>query len=151
MITLDSPEAIRAFVGQSVTSDSLPVDQKMIDVFADLTDDHQWLHVDVERAAKESPYGGTIAHGMLTLSLLPTWYGRCLKFPNRRHALNYGFDKVRFTGAVKSGASLSAKFTLAKAEDVRPGDLRCTWDVEVHVDGVERPVLVARWLIQVTQ
>jgi acyl dehydratase len=150
MVTLDSPEAIRAFVGQCTTSNSLLVDQKMIDGFADLTNDHQWLHIDVDRAAKESPYGATIAHGLLTLSLLPAWYSQCLKFPNRRHAVNYGFDKVRFIGPVKSGSMVSGKFTLAKAEDVRPDDMRCTWEVEIRVDGVERPVLVAQWLIQVT-
>ena len=98
MVTLDSPDAIRAFVGQSTTSTSMLVDQKMIDVFADLTHDHQWLHVDVARAATESPYGTTIAHGLLTLALLPAWYGQCLSFPNSRHGVNYGFDKVRFTG-----------------------------------------------------
>ena len=150
MVTLDSPEAIRAFVGQSTTSTSLLIDQKMIDVFAELTHDHQWLHVDVARAEKESPYGTTIAHGLLTLSLLPAWYGQCLNFPNRRHGVNYGFDKVRFTGPVKSGSMVSGKFTLAKAEDVRPGDMRCTWDVEVRIDGAERPAVVAQWLIQVT-
>lgn len=150
MVTLDSPEAIRAFVGKSATSAPLQIDQSMIDRFADITGDHQWLHVDVERAAQESPYGSTIAHGLLTLSLLPAWYGECLKFPNRRHGVNYGFDKVRFTGPVKSGAQVHGRFTLVKAEDVAPGGLRCTWNVEVHADGVERPVLVAQWLIQVT-
>lgn len=149
MVTFDSLDAIRAFVGQSATSAPTVVAQPTIAAFADLTDDHQWLHVDVARARAESPYGGTIAHGLLTLSLLPACYAQCFNFENRKMALNYGFDRVRFTGPVPGGSAVTARFTLARVEDVKPGEVRCGWDVEMRVEGAERPALVAVWLVQV--
>ena len=87
-----------------VSGDAIVVDQAMIDIFADVTHDQQWIHVDPARAAAESPFKTTIAHGLLTLSLITGWYHRCFAFPNRKMALNYGFDKVRFTSPVPCGS-----------------------------------------------
>ena len=148
MIEFDSLDALRAFVGRSASSEPLVVDQSMIDGFADITHDHQWLHVDRERAAQESPYRTTIAHGLLTLSMITAGYNQCFAFPNRKMAVNYGFDRVRFTGPVPSGARLSTRYTLKAFEPQREGEARCTWQVEMRVEGAERPAMVADWLVQ---
>ena len=148
MIAFDSVDALRAFVGQSANGEAITIDQTMIDAFADVTSDHQWLHVDTQRAAVESPYKTTIAHGLLTLSLVTAWYAQCFSFPHRKMAVNYGFDKVRFTGPIPSGAQAIGCFTLRQVSDVGPGEVRCTWDVDVRVMGAERPAMVASWLVQ---
>ncbi|BCN38094.1 oxidoreductase [Alicycliphilus denitrificans] len=147
---LESIEAVKAFAGQpGVESDVITITQDMIDRFAAVTHDPQWIHVDPERAAKESPFGTTIAHGLLTLSLLTGWYHQCFAFPNRKLGLNYGFDKVRFIGPVPCGSRLKGRFALARVEEVKPQELRCYWDVEVRIEGQERPVLVAEWIMQI--
>lgn len=148
--TFDSIEAIRAFVGQSaVSGEAITVDQDMIDVFAGVTQDRQWIHTDPVRAATESPFKTTIAHGLLTLSLITGWYHRCFAFPNRKMALNYGFDKVRFTGPVPSGSRLVGSFQLARVDDIKPDEVRCVWQTDVRIEGAERPVMVATWLMQI--
>lgn len=148
--SFDSIAAIKAFVGQpAVSGEAIVVDQVMIDTFAGVTQDRQWIHVDPERAAVESPFKATIAHGLLTLSLITGWYHRCFAFPNRKMALNYGFDKVRFTSPVPCGTHLVGSFQLAKVEDIREGEVRCFWTVTVKAEGVERPAMVADWLMQV--
>lgn len=147
---LESIADIKAFVGQpGVDSDAITITQPMIDTFAEVTHDPQWIHVDPVRAAAESPYGTTIAHGLLTLSLLTGWYHQCFSFPNRKLGLNYGFDKVRFTGPVPCGSRLVGHFSLARADEVKPQEVRCYWDVEVRIEGQERPVLVAQWIMQI--
>lgn len=148
--SFDSIAALKAFVGQpAVSGAAIVVDQAMIDTFAGVTDDQQWIHVDPERAALESPFKTTIAHGLLTLSLITGWYQRCFAFPNRKMALNYGFDKVRFTSPVPCGARLVGSFQLAKVEDIKPEEVRCCWTVTVQVEGAQRPAMVADWLMQV--
>ena len=148
--SFDSIEAIKAFVGQpAVTGEAIEIDQAMIDTFAAVTHDQQWIHVDPARAALESPFKTTIAHGLLTLSLVTGWYHRCFAFPNRKLALNYGFDKVRFTSPVPCGARLVGSFQLARVEDVKPGEVRCCWTVTVQAEDAERPAMVAEWLMQV--
>ncbi len=147
--SFDSIDAIRAFVGQpAVNGRPVLIEQPMIDAFAGITQDHQWIHVDAERAARESPYKNTIAHGLLTLSLITAWYQDCFDFPGRKLSLNYGFDKIRFTSPVPCGSRLVGSFRLDKAEDIREGEVRCHWTVEVKVEGAERPALVAVWLVQ---
>ena len=147
---LESIEAVKAFSGQpGVESDVITITQEMINTFAEVTHDPQWIHVDPKRAAKESPFGTTIAHGLLTLSLLTGWYHQCFAFPNRKLGLNYGFDKVRFTGPVPCGSRLKGRFALARVEEVKPQELRCYWDVEVRIEGQDRPVLVAEWIMQI--
>jgi acyl dehydratase len=148
--SFDSISAIQAFAGQGrVTGEAIEVDQAMIDTFAGVTRDTQWIHTDPVRAAAESPFGGAIAHGLLTLSLVTGWFHRCFAFPNRKMALNYGFDRVRFTGPVKSGSKLVGSFALSKVEDVKAGEVRCFWQVEIHTQGATRPVMVAIWIMQV--
>jgi len=146
----DSIRAIKAFVGApSVTGDAIAVDQETIDAFAGVTQDRQWIHTDPARAATESPFKTTIAHGLLTLSLITGWYHRCFEFPNRKMALNYGFDKIRFTGPVPSGSRLVGSFSLERVDDIKPDEVRCVWHVEVRIEGAERPVMVATWLMQI--
>lgn len=148
--SFDSIDAIKAFVGApAVSGDAITVDQSVIDAFAEVTHDRQWIHTDPQRAAIESPFKTTIAHGLLTLSLITGWYHRCFAFPNRKMGLNYGFDKVRFTAPVPCGSRLVGSFQLERAEDAGPDEVRCFWNVKVHVEGSERPVMVATWLMQV--
>lgn len=149
-VVLESIAALKAYAGSpAVTTPALVLDQSVIDTFARITHDEQWIHVDPVRAKAESPFGTTIAHGLLTLSLLPGMYHRTFEFPGRKLALNYGFDKVRFTSPVPSGASLVGSFELVKVEDVRENEARCFWRVEVRAEGSERPALVADWLMQI--
>lgn len=148
--SFESISALKAFVGQpAVVGEAIVVDQAMINTFAEVTKDQQWIHVDPVRAAAESPYKTTIAHGLLTLSLITGWYHQCFAFPNRKMALNYGFDKVRFTSPVLCGERLIGSFDLTKVEDVKPNEVRCHWQVKVHAEGAERPAMVAEWLMQV--
>lgn len=146
-VAVDSPESLRALVDTEVSSDWLLVDQIMVDAFADVTDDHQWIHVDRARAA-ESTFGTTIAHGLLTLSLAPTLMGRCFRFTRRKSALNYGFDKVRFITPVKTGARVRATFIIRSVIKVVPAEYRVTFDVRVDVDDSTKPTLAATWLVQ---
>ena len=121
----------------------------MIDAFAAVTHDQQWIHVDPERAALESPFKTTIAHGLLTLSLVTGWYHRCFDFPNRKMALNYGFDKVRFTSPVPCGTRLVGQLRAGQGGGRQADEVRCYWNVKVQGEGAERPAMVAQWLMQV--
>ncbi len=149
MIILESEQAIWAFVGQCARSQPITIDQAMIDGFAGLTGDHQWIHVDTARAAVDSPFGGTVAHGLLTLALLPAWYEKAVSIPNQKIGVNYGFDRVRFVRPVPNGASLLGHFTLSRVEEAKLGQIRMTWDAEIfEASAFGQPVLVARWLTQ---
>jgi acyl dehydratase len=123
----------------------ITVTQPMIDDFARLTNDPQWIHVDPERARRESPLGTTIAHGFLTLSLLSSMLEQCISFPTARAGYNYGFDKVRFVAPVPVNAQIRGVFTI---EGVRPieGGADVTWHAEVEVRDARKPALVATWL-----
>ena len=136
---------IRDFVGKELgVSDWVTVDQQRIDAFADCTGDHQWIHVDVERATRESPFGGTIAHGYLTLSLLPMMQFHVGTLPEGVTAgLNYGADRVRFITPVKSGARIRDRITLLAAEDKGGGRILTTTRHTVEIEGEEKPALVA--------
>lgn len=122
------------------------VTQHMIDMYADAIDDHQFIHVDPVRAA-ETPFGGTIAHGFLTLSLLSAFsYEAVPPLANAEMGVNYGFEKVRFVTPVKTGSRVRGRFTLADV-NVRPsGWIQVTTDVTVDIEGVNKPALTARWL-----
>jgi len=149
-VSFDSVQALANFVGQpAIVSESVVVDQAMIDRFGQVTRDNQWIHVDPARARAESPYGQTIAHGFLVLSLLTYWQASCVAFPGAAMVLNYGFDKIRFTAPVPSGARVSAKFSLADVKETRPGEARCSWNVTVEVEGAPRPSIHADWQIMV--
>ena len=133
-------------VGQEVgVSPWIEVTQERIDTFARAIEDFQWIHVDRERA-KSSPFGGTIAHGFLTLSLLSHLSERTFGFTDRRMGVNYGLNRVRFTSPLPSGSRVRARFTLQKFERLADGGVQVTWNTTVEREGSEKPVLVAEWL-----
>jgi acyl dehydratase len=115
--------------------------QERIDLFARATEDFQWIHVDPKRA-KDSPFGGTIAHGFLTLSMLPKLSESTFEFSDRKMGVNYGLNKVRFTAPVPAGAKIRGRFTLAKYEKL-DGGVQVTWNVTIEREGGDRPVCVA--------
>ncbi len=119
------------------------VTQERIDTFAKAIDDFQWIHVDPSRA-RESPFGGTIAHGFLTLSLLSHLSERTFSFSDRRMGVNYGLNRVRFTAPVPSGSRVRARFTLAKYEPL-DGGVQVTWNTVVEIEGAGKPALIAEW------
>ena len=134
-------ERIGASAWQTVT-------QELVDEFARVTNDRQWIHVDPERARRESPAGTTIAHGFLTLSLLSSMIQQCLTFPTALMSLNYGFDRVRFVSPVPVGSEIRGVFSV---EDVKPagGGAQITWRAEVEIRDAPRPALSALWLSRV--
>jgi acyl dehydratase len=136
---------INTFVGSELgVSEWMTVDQERIQAFADCTGDHQWIHVDVERAKRESPFGTTIAHGYLTLSLLPAMQKSLGVMPSGVvAALNYGSDKVRFITPVKSGARIRDRVTLVAVESKGPGRTLMTTRHTVEIEGEDKPALVA--------
>ena len=142
ILTVETPHDLTSHIGQELgPSDWMTVDQAMIDKFADATGDHQWIHVDVERAKRESPFGGTIAHGFLTLSLIPKLSaGGALRITGFGNATNYGADKLRFVSPVPAGSSVHARSRLLAAE-AKPKGTQLTQEVHVHVVGSERPAL----------
>jgi acyl dehydratase len=132
-------------VGEEVgVSPWLEVTQERIDTFAKAIDDFQWIHVDPARA-KNSPFGGTIAHGFLTLSLLSHLAEKTFAFSDRKMGINYGLNRVRFTAPVKSGARVRGRFTLAKYEKLE-GGVQVTWTTTVEIENEPKPALVAEWL-----
>ncbi|MCU0765127.1 MAG: MaoC family dehydratase [Burkholderiaceae bacterium] len=140
-------EALAARTGTEIgVSDWITVTQPMVDTFARVTGDEYFLHVDPQRAAA-LPFGGTIAHGFLTLSLLaPMGYQACPYLEGARFPLNYGFDRVRFVAPVPVGRRVRGRFVLRKAEILGPNQRQLTYDVTVEIEGAERPALVAEWL-----
>jgi acyl dehydratase len=146
---LDSIATIKCLLGQpAIVSEPVLVDQGMIDKFADVTQDLQWIHIDTKRAASESPYGSTIAHGLLTLALIPAWYKRCFAFSNRKIALNNGFDKIRFLAPVPSGSELIGSFQLVRVDDLNANEIKVFWQVEVRIHGSGKLAMVATWITQ---
>lgn len=144
MLTVQYPKDLKPLVGRELgPSDWMTVDQGMIDKFAEATGDHQWIHVDVERAKREMPGGKTIAHGYLTLSLVPRMAQTLLRVEKRRHGLNYGSNKVRFISPVPFGARIRLRQRIANVEDVEGGGVRITSQMTVEIEGQERPALVA--------
>ncbi len=133
-------------VGEELgTSDWLEVTQELVDAFADTTGDHQWIHVDVERA-KESPFGGTIAHGYLTLSLIPQFSAQIFALDMPGAKLNYGVNKVRFPNPVKVGSRIRATASLAEVSDVPAGKQMVTRYV-VEIEGEDKPACVAETVV----
>jgi len=129
-------------VGQEIAvSPWVEVAQDRIDLFAKATEDFQWIHVDKERA-KQSPFGSTIAHGFLTLSMLPMLTGSALEISDVKMGVNYGLNKVRFTSPVPAGSKIRGRFTLAKIEPL-DGGVQATWNVVVEREGGDKPAMVA--------
>jgi acyl dehydratase len=143
------PSSIRQLasrVGEEVAvSPWVEITQERIDTFARAIDDFQWIHVDPARA-QDSPFGGTIAHGFLTLSLLSHLSERTFSFSDRRMGVNYGLNRVRFTSPVPSGSRVRARFTLAKYEPLEGDGVQVTWNTLVEIEGASKPALVAEWL-----
>ena len=132
-------------VGEEVgVSPWVEITQERIASFARAIEDFQWIHVDRERA-KNSPFGGTIAHGFLTLALLSHLSESTFSFSDRKMGVNYGLNRVRFTGPVPAGSRMRARFRLAAVEDIDRG-VQATWDVTVEREGEAKPVLVAEWI-----
>ena len=147
---LSSPASLAALVGQEIAvSDWWDVPQERIQRFADATDDHQWIHLDAARAAAESPYGGTIAHGLLTLSLIVPMIYQAVRIGGGGMIVNYGFNKVRFPSAVPAGARVRGRIAVAAVEPVRGGH-QVTWTVTVEREGGDRPAVVAEWVARLT-
>jgi acyl dehydratase len=146
MLTLDPRTDLSHWVGRELAvSDWLEIAQVKVDEFADATGDQQWIHVDPERAARESPFGGTIAHGFLTLSLLSQLYQTCIELSPRRLGLNVGFNRVRFTAPVRVGTRIRARFALDSLEAVKDG-LQFVWKVTIESEGSDKPACVAEWV-----
>ena len=139
---------LKGLVGQEVAiSDWRLVTQEQIDAFANATDDHQWIHVDVERAKAAAPFGTTIAHGFLTLSLLSPLMRDAIKVDGLRMTLNYGLNRVRFVSPVPSGSRVRARIALGKVEDV--GDsTQATWNITIEREGGEKPCVAAEWIVR---
>ena len=147
MLKVEKPQDLLQHVGQELgPSEWLTVTQEMIDKFADATGDHQWIHVDVERAKKELPGGKTIAHGYLTLSLLPQLAPTLMKIEKRRRGLNYGSNRVRFTAPVPAGGRVRLRQKLVKVEPVEDNGFRITSEMTMEVEGNTRPAMVAETL-----
>jgi acyl dehydratase len=147
MIDIDV-RTIASRVGEQVAvSDWLDVTQARIDQFADATGDHHWIHVDAARAAAESPFKRTIAHGFLTLSLLSTLIRESIRFTGLRMAINYGLNRVRFVSPVPSGSRIRARITLQTVDEVS-GGVQVTWAVTIEREGGEKPSCVADWIVR---
>lgn len=141
-------DALRALVGTELgRSRWFAIGQDRIATFADATDDHQWIHLDPDRAARESPFGGTVAHGFLTLSLLPSMLSDVLVMVDAKLVVNYGLNKVRFPAPVPAGSRVRAAIVLAALE-VEAGSAQLTLDVTVEREGGMKPVCVAEFLVR---
>jgi acyl dehydratase len=143
MLEVEKPADMKAHIGEKIgSSEWVLVDQAMIDKFADATGDHQWIHVDVERAKKEMPGGKTIAHGYLTLSLVPRLASTLLEVTKRSRGINYGSNKIRFISPVQAGARIRVRQRITGAEEVSGNGVRVSSEMTVEIEGQERPALV---------
>ncbi|HYD63105.1 MAG TPA: MaoC family dehydratase [Noviherbaspirillum sp.] len=138
-----SVEELKTLIGQEVAAtDWFTISQERVNLFAEATGDHQWIHLDVERSKKESPYGTTIAHGFLTLSLLPMIMQSAVSMPEAKLSVNYGLNKVRFPGPVPVGSRVRGRMALKDVEDIE-GGVQVTWTVTIEREGGDKPVCVA--------
>src|SRR4029077_6740982 len=143
-----SLSAYQEMVGHEVGVSSWHlVDQNRIDVFADVIEDHQFIHIDPERAKKETPYGSTVAHGFLTMSLMSIMsYEGMPVIEGTQMGVNYGFDRLRFISPVRAGSRVRGRFVLAEAKLRKPTELQSRTNVTVEIEGEEKPALVADWI-----
>ena len=147
MIEIPDLASLTARPGQELgVSDWFEITQERINQFADATDDHQWIHVDVIRAAKESAAKTTIAHGFLTLSLVPVLLRQTLKLPPLRMSINYGANKVRFITQVPVGSKIRARFTPASVKNTDDFGVQVIWNVTIEREGGEKPCAVVEWI-----
>jgi acyl dehydratase len=148
MKTFQTLADLAACVGQEVAvSDWLTITQQQVNMFADATGDHQWIHVDPEKAAK-GPFGAPIAHGFLTLSLIPKFFESSFEIVGSRMGVNYGLNKVRFTAPVPVGSRLRAHLVLLDSQPIDNQGVQMTWEVTVEREGSDKPVCVAESLVR---
>lgn len=148
MKTFQTIADLAACIGQVVAvSDWTTITQQQVNMFADATDDHQWIHVDPEKAAA-GPFGGPIAHGFLTLSLLPKFFESSFEIVSSRMGVNYGLNKVRFMAPVPVGSRLRASMKLLASEPIDNNGVQMTWEVTVEREGSSKPVCVAESLVR---
>jgi acyl dehydratase len=147
MLEVDRPADMKAYIGKEVgTSEWVLINQATINAFADATGDHQWIHVDIERAKKEMPNGKTIAHGYLTLSLLPRLSAGVYRIRHTSRGINYGSNKVRFTAPVPAGSRVRLRQVLKAIEDIK-GGVRLTFESTVELENSDKPALIAEALV----
>ncbi|MES2687226.1 MAG: MaoC family dehydratase [Pseudomonadota bacterium] len=148
MKTFQTLSELAACVGQEVAvSDWLTITQAQVNMFAEATGDHQWIHVDPEKA-KAGPFGAPIAHGFLTLSLLPRFFESSFEIVQSRMGVNYGLNKVRFTAPVPVGSRLRARMKLLSCEDIADNGVQMAWEVTVEREGAAKPVCIAESLVR---
>jgi acyl dehydratase len=149
VVSVETPEALKEFVGKEIgASDWMTVTQDRIDRFADATDDRQWIHVDPERAKRESPFGTTVAHGFLTLSLLSHLFWQTVRVRGTgRMTINYGLNRVRFPAPVREGSRIRARFILLNLAD-RDDALEAVFGCSVESEGNNKPCCVAEWVVR---
>ncbi|HKX31418.1 MAG TPA: MaoC family dehydratase [Blastocatellia bacterium] len=148
MTRIESITQLSQSVGTEVAvSDWIEMTQERIDLFAEATEDRQWIHVDPERAARESPFHRTIAHGFLTLSLLSRLAQQTMTVEGVKMAINYGLNRVRFVSPVPAGARIRGRFSLTNLEEISDG-VQATWQVTVEREGGDKPCCVADWLVR---
>jgi acyl dehydratase len=146
MLELASLRDLKDRVGEEVVvSGWLEMTQERINGFAEATGDHQWIHVDPERARRESPFGVPIAHGFLTLSLLSKFLSESVRFSQSKMGVNYGINRLRFTAPVPVGARIRARLTVKRLEELQ-GGVQVTWAVVLEREGSDKPCLIAEWL-----
>lgn len=146
IIEFDNLAQLRLLIGTEVAvGEWLEVSQQRIKLFAEATDDQQWIHVDEARAAAESPYGSTVAHGFLTLSLIPHLMAQTLHVHGARWSVNYGLNRVRFTAPVRAGKRIRARVTPLEIEDI-PGGGQVTWKIVLEIEGSDKPACVAEMI-----
>ena len=148
LVKVETLDALRKLSGEELAVTAwFEVRQERIDRFADATEDHQWIHVDCERAQRESPYGATIAHGFLTLSLLSRFMREALEVGGLRMAVNYGLNRVRFPSPVRSGSRVRARIVLKSVRDL-PEAVEATYSATIESERSEKPCCVAEWLVR---
>jgi acyl dehydratase len=148
MKTFETLADLAACVGQEVAvSDWVQITQQQVNRFAEATGDHQWIHVDEEKA-RNGPFGGTVAHGFLTLSLLPVFFDSALQVRHSSVGINYGLNKVRFTAPVRVGSRLRGRLDLLAVQPIEGHGMQMTWSVVVECEGADKPVCVAEALVR---
>jgi len=146
---IDGVEELRGLAGQEVAiGDWFTITQAQINAFADVTHDRQWIHTDPERARRDSPFGTTVAHGFLTLSLLSHLHSQAVQIRGGvRMAINYGLNRVRFTSAVPAESRIRTRSVLQALEEIADG-VHLVWAITAEIEGTTKPALVAEWLVR---
>lgn len=148
MREISSIAELKSLVGQEVAvTDWFSINQDRVNLFAEATGDHQWIHLDAQRCRKESPYGTTIAHGFLTLSLLPVIMESAVSMPTSKMGVNYGLNKVRFPAPVPVGSRVRGRLTLQEVEDIE-GGAQLIWKVTIEREGSDKPVCIAESIVR---